>query len=196
MYSWVRAEDVSNTIMPEINRIWRKAGIVFKLENIFQNPGTNPQDKSKLIVDIIDARRDSQGKSDPKRIKKLNKLINWDNLHPNAINVYLVPYLGEKSQGNAKPRHRLVLIGQWTDKSSKARNAPEKFQLTESMPFKKGSLSRTVAHEIGHVLGLKHPDKKTQSTFGLLMGGKKAGYSLTQTEIETARRNAVKILNY
>lgn len=160
------------------------------MEKIIQSRALNPPDKAELLDDVVSSHRDRQGRSNPQRIKKLNALIHRQHHNPHAINIYFVPYLGEKSQGNAKPKHKRILVGQWTDKATKARNLPERFQLIESLPFRKDSLSRTTAHELGHVLGLKHPDKKTQTTIGLLMGGKKTGYDLTQKEVEIACKTA------
>lgn len=190
MNSWVGEHDIKLAILPEVNRIWQQAGIAFSIEKILKAPALNPPHKKRLIDYVVDAKRDSDGNSDAKRIKKLNKLINWEEHNPNAINIYLIPYLGETSQGNAKPNFKRIFVGQWSDKPTKGKNTPERFQLTESGVFKIGSLSRTVAHEIGHILGLKHPDKRTQKNFDLLMGGKKAGYQLTGEEIETAREQA------
>lgn len=142
MRCWVTKDDIENTLLPEVNRIWQPAGISFATESIFQSHALNSPDQALLIDGIVNSHRDSRGKSDPNRIKELNKLINWEKHHLRIINIYLVPYLGEKSQGNAKPKRKRIFIGQWSDKASKARRIPEKFQLTESRPFKKGSLSR------------------------------------------------------
>ena len=53
--------------------------------------------------------------------------------------------------------------------------------------MKVGSLARTVAHELGHNLGLNHPPKSEGGTIGRLMGGKVHGYALTSEEIAKAR---------
>lgn len=190
LHSWIQASDIENTVMPEVNRIWQETNITFTLEKIVLTQALNPANKPILIDYIVNAHRDSAGKSDPKRIKKLTKLIDPTHHSDSHINVYLVPYLGETSQGNANRKKLRIFVGLWSDKSSKAQRAPEPVELTEGLNFRKGSLSRTIAHEIGHVLGLKHPDKSNQTQYGLLMGGKLPGFSLTAKEIEIARENA------
>ncbi|NBR43189.1 MAG: hypothetical protein EBU04_10175, partial [Verrucomicrobia bacterium] len=74
----------------------------------------------------------------------------------------------------------------WTDKASRGLNPPVKTLLSEKEPFKVGSLARTIAHEIGHTLGLNHP--KSSSGVAQLMSG--GGYVLTPAEITTARKIA------
>lgn len=193
MKSWVSSEDLKNTVLPEVNNIWLPAGIEFELENIFHSKTLNLDNKNYLITQIVKSQRDDKGRSDPKRISHLNKLINWANHNKNVINIYLVPYLGKTSQGNANRKYKRIFVGQWTDKPSKGKKPPQRFQLVESSPYKIGSLSRTISHEIGHILGLKHPNKTQQKLFNLLMGGKNPGYKLTKKEIIKARKKAAKI---
>ena len=80
------------------------------------------------------------------------------------------------------------------EKFNRGSLSKQKFTLMErKQRFKIGSISRTLAHEVGHLLGLSHPDPKTQKKYGLVMGGKKPGYEFTQEEMVLARKNAVKI---
>lgn len=190
MGSWVSEQDIRNTLMPEVNRIWKPADIKFRVDHIMRSNAIDHRNKSRIIDYVVNARRNREGKSDPKRIRKLAKLIDWTLHDADVINIYLVPYLGETSQGNTRRSKNQVLIGQWTDKPSGGRQPPQRFQLVEPGTFKDGSMGRTIAHEIGHVLGLKHPDKATQSEFKLLMGGRNAGYRLTTAQVTKARRQA------
>lgn len=188
MQSWVSQADITNQILPEINEIWKPAGITFMSKEIVNNAAVNPSGKAELIKYIVNAKRDKNGRSDRQRIKKLNQLINWNHHDPLAINIYLVPYLGETSQGNARRKSKRIFIGQYSDKAFRAKRPPIKFQIIEQRPFDKGSMSRTIAHEIGHILHLRHPDKAKQQVFGRLMGGKWQGYLLTLDEIDNARQ--------
>lgn len=191
MDSWVTRQDIEATIIKEVNRIWKPVGIKFQIESILESPAKDLPNKTKLLNAIVNAKRDAAGKSDPTRLKKLKKLIDWSKHSTDAVNIYLVPFLGETSQGNTSRKQLRIYIGEWTDKVSRAQQAPEKAALLEPLPYKKGSLSRTLAHELGHVLGLKHPDQKTQKAFGLLMGGKKKSYGFTAEEMQTARQQAL-----
>ena len=67
----------------------------------------------------------------------------------------MIPYLGGTSQGNTSPRQRRILLGEWTDKPSHGKRPPEKCLLVEAGDFQRGSFSRTVAHELGHILGFE-----------------------------------------
>lgn len=192
MTGWITQSDIRNTVLAEVNAIWHPAGIRFDAVCIRSSRSLNPPQKERLLAGIANARRNADGKSDPERIKKLQKLIDFTDERPETINIYFVPYLGEKSQGHAKRKKKRIFVGLWSDKKTNGA-PPKKFQLTESRPFNEGSVSRTLAHELGHVLGLKHPDKKLQREFGLLMGGRKEGYRLTKEDISTARAEAKKL---
>jgi len=176
-----------------VNRIWRVADIAFRLDAVGPASTRHPPDRRERIDAIVNARRDADGESDPERIRHLGELIAFAPAVAGMVDVYLVPYLGEASQGNTKRSLRRVFVAQWTDKASKGRRAPERFQLAETGAFTRGSLGRTVAHELGHVLGLRHPDKHADGGTGLLMGGRSPGYALTAEDIAKARRRADKL---
>jgi hypothetical protein len=192
MQSWVTEQQVRDVIVPEVNRIWRAADVAFRLDAVAAVPTRHPSDRRERIEAVVTARRDAEGESDPERIGHLGELIAFAPGAAGTVDVYLVPYLGEASQGNTKRSLRRVFVAQWTDKGSKGRRAPQRFQLTEPGAFDRGSLSRTVAHELGHVLGLRHPDKR-DAVAGLLMGGRRPGESLTAEEVAKARRRADKL---
>ncbi len=190
MVSWVSPENITQTLLPEANRIWLPAGIQFQISCINKINVVDHPRKLELLQQVEQASRDEDGKSDKQRIHALDALIDKKSHNPSAINIYLVPYLGEASQGNTSRKQRRIYLGQWTDKASKASMPPLKFSLIEVGEYRQGSLGRTLAHEIGHVLGLQHPDKTSQVEFDLLMGGRKEGYTLTTQEIQTARQFA------
>jgi hypothetical protein len=187
---WMTARDIRSVLLPEANRIWRQADIEWTLAAVDFRPLEPSRLRDRTVEYLLAAGRDADGRADPMRIRKLDKLLDTASSDGAAIDVYVVPYLGERSQGNASRKKKRVFLSQWTDKPSRGREPPEKFGLVEQEPFANGSLGRTLAHELGHVLGLRHPEKKTQVVFGRLMGGKRAGYTLTDEEIDLARANA------
>ena len=200
MECWLTEKDFDKVVLPELNKIWAPANISFTKGPLTYSPALEADDKEQLISNIVNAKRNSSGKSDPLRMESLRKLIDWKQHDNKVINIYFVPYLGETFQGVAstsrrgKIVRRSAFVGVYTDKPSGAKKKPQKFTLMErKQRFKIGSISRTLAHEVGHLLGLSHPDPKTQKKYGLVMGGKKPGYEFTQEEMVLARKNAVKI---
>ncbi len=191
--SWLSEEDLKVHVLPEINRIWKPANIEFVLDQVKQSSALNPSNKQQITGYIANAVRDESGNSDPQRIELLSQLIDFSHENPHTLNIYFVPYLGEASQGHAKRKLKRAFIGQWSDKESKGKYLPERFQLIEKGTFRSGSMARTVAHEIGHLLGLAHPDKQNQKEFNQLMGGKKPGYTLGKEDIKRARKHAQKL---
>jgi len=190
MDSWVSTDDLRRVVMPAVNEIWKQAGVEWHVAAIDTLPALAPPDRAARLERIRDAQRDARGKADPERIGAWAGLIDFAAADGAAVDVYLVPYLGETSQGNASRRHKRVLVALWTDKANRGRDIPTRVKLSEPEPFRVGSLSRTIAHELGHILGLRHPKKRQQTAFGRLMGGKRPGYRLTRKEREIARAAA------
>ena len=136
-----------------------------------------------------DAKRGEEELAGSGRTANIAKLLDPAQRHPTAHNVYLLPYIGSTYQGYAALGGRQVVAGVWTDKPSRGKQPPEKCLLVEPGEFKQGSFSRTVAHELGHILGLKHPAPNTPP-FHLLMGGNHPGNDLTAEEKALALKTA------
>ncbi len=195
MDSWVTPSNVRDIIMPEVNEIWKQANIQWVIESIIEEDVVKHNAYEESIAFIASTKRDSKGRSDRKRLPHLNSLMQrkymskTKRLDNNLFHIYLFPFIGNTSQGNAM-RHfewRSV-VGTWSNKHNRG-GVPEKTLLIEEHDaFKRGSLSRTIAHEIGHVLNLGHKGCKSDC----LMGGRPQGYLLTNAQIERARTAAKK----
>jgi Metallo-peptidase family M12B Reprolysin-like len=192
--SFLRESDFSSTIIPEVNRIWAQANIKWTLDSVNSEnviKGTGYESGLKLIET---AARDSDGHSDDARLLPLYNMMDpryrgtAASNKTNLLNVYIFPFIGNTSQGNAMIEYSAnTVVGAWTNKYT---NLPTKTKLTEdSSNFQRGSLSRTIAHEVGHVLGLNHGDCPTKCLMGPASGGTQ-GYTLTSAQITTARAMA------
>lgn len=197
MKNWITPSDIKETIMPEVNAIWKQANIQWDIESIIEENVVKGDTYENSLIFIAGTKRDSEGRSDAERLPHLYSLMQpqnmskADELDKNLFHIYLFPFIGNTSQGNAmRPFHWSTVVGTWTNKHNKG-GIPEKTALTEDHnSFKRGSLSRTIAHEIGHVLSLQHNQCETDC----LMGGKSQGYLLTDEQIEAARLTASKRL--
>lgn len=194
MNAWVLRSDIETVILPAVNRIWRPAGIRFQLTAIHVPKALYTSQRDAVLSYVLGPQRDRKGRSDPGRIRMLKHFIDPGLEVPHEIAIYLLPYLGENSHGAASQRQRRVLVGQWSDKASAGQQPPERFRLTEPGGVARGSMSRTIAHELGHILGLPHAPPNKRRLFGLLMGTGKPGYRLTREEITAARQAAKALL--
>ena len=185
---WVTPKDFEKTILPEINRIWKQANVKWVLESIQVQPAPDLPNREKLIESIENATRDHS----PQRVPNILRFCSISRAHAAMNNLYLFPYVGQTQQGFAALGGNRAVVCVWTDKPFRAQKPPLKFPLVEKGGFKIGSIARTCSHELGHNLSLRHPDKKTQTRFNRLMGGRKHGYDLVPEEIEIARKTALK----
>jgi len=186
MSSWITPKMIEEKVLPEVNRIWSQANVEWILDGIQDCP-INDTHRDEVISYVLATKRDSEGHGDPERIQKYLSILPIDREEERVVNIYAVPYLGGTSQGNACKGAR-ILIGEWTDKPSGGNLPPQKCLLVEPEPFAKGSFGRTMAHELGHILGLSHP--KERATPQLMGSG---GYILTEEQKDTARKKAYKI---
>ena len=192
METWVQPADLTGPVLAEVNRIWKPAGIQFVVERAQAEALLRPANFAELIQIVENSKRGEEEVAGSGRTSAIGKLLDPAQRHPSAMNVYLLPYIGATYQGYANLGGNQAVIGVWTDKASRAEKSPVKALLVEPEPMKVGSLARTIAHELGHNLGLVHPDKAEVSKVGRLMGGGKQGYALTDEEIAKARKTAQK----
>lgn len=194
MDSWVSSTDIIETILPEVNAIWEQADIVWKLESIIEEDVVKTSTYSESINFLVNTKRDANGNSDPARLPHLFALMQpqymskEEELGKNLFHIYLFPFIGNTSQGNAMSGFNYhSVVGTWTNKHNGG-GIPEKTLLAENQSsFKRGSLSRTISHEIGHVLNLRH----NECNYNCLMGGNISdGYLLTENQIIKARIEA------
>jgi hypothetical protein len=192
--TWVTTKNVTDTILPEMNSIWSQADIRWVVESILLEDIDKPPGYQDDINYVLMAQRNAQGQADPERLPHLYRLMQPQHrsteaeLTQNLFHVYLFPFTGNTSQGNAMADFGYhVVTGIWTNKFNDG-GVPERHALTESHArFQRGSISQTLAHELGHVLGLTHQD-----CTGCLMSSD--GYDITQAEIDTARALATERL--
>ncbi|MFT6870226.1 MAG: hypothetical protein ACJAYY_000838 [Paraglaciecola sp.] len=195
MTSWVTPANVTEIIVLEVNKIWEQAGIVWNIESIIEENVVKSDTYNESLVFLANTKRDSQGRSDPARLPHLFSLMQpkylstESQLGKNLFHIYLFPFIGNTSQGNAMSSYNYhSVLGTWTNKHNGG-GVPEKTLLTEvQYSFNRGSLSRTISHEIGHVLNLSHKE----CADSCLMGGTNSdGYLLTEGQIITARIEAL-----
>ena len=195
MDSWVTPDDVRDQIIPELNSIWQVAGVVWEVEDVLEEAVVEYDGYLDDIKYIVDSERDDQlGQSDPNRLPLLYNLMQpstrsvEEELDTNLFHIYIFPFIGNTSQGNAMRGFGWhSVVGSWSNKHNGG-GLPEKTLLTESKSdFVRGSLSRTIAHELGHVLSLVHDCQ------GCLMYS--SGYSFYQYQIDASREEALRRLD-
>lgn len=192
--AWVTPDDIKNIIVPEMNAIWDQAKIKWNIESIIEENVVKDSDYDQKVNYLATCKRDSLGHSDPARLPILYSLMQpeyrsvEEELGKNLFHIYIFPFVGNTSQGNAMRKFNWhTIVGSWSNKHNRG-GIPEKFILTEDHNhFERGSLSRSCSHELGHVLTLRHNECPVDA----LMGGKSQGYLLAPAQIEAARKEAM-----
>ena len=107
MTTWITPKQIENTVLPEINRIWKPAKIEWVLDKIVEQPAIKIPNLEEALTCIQNAKRDEHGRSDPTRVPHIHALCDKKNCHRVINNLYFFPYLGQTSQGFAS------LTGNW-----------------------------------------------------------------------------------
>ena len=192
MDSWVSSANVTDSLIPEMNLIWDRAKIHWNIESIIEEEMVVDSNYNVAVNYIVNTSRDDSGAADPNRLPYLYGLMQPGNrstaheLGTNLFHLYLFPFIGNTSQGNAMAAYGFhTVIGVWSNKHTST-DSPEKSYLTENhSKFVRGSLGQTMSHEVGHVLNLNHNECSN-----CLM--QSDGYTITSSEITVARAQALK----
>lgn len=195
MSVWVTCDHIQLVIMPEINRIWKTAGIQFIYTGCgyhTDEPTSEQQEALETLENADRADDEIDEDSNTQRREAIKTLsLGVGIAQDAAMNVYVIPYMGSTRQGNAIGGNTSVMVGNWTNKPSQG-GTPQRTLLVEAGSFRIGSLGRTIAHELGHCLNLNHP-KRSSTVTGNLMGGRQPGYDLEDSQITKSRARATEI---
>ena len=189
MSNWITAEIINKSVMPEVNKIWAVANIEWQVVGI-ENIKSNAVGRGDSIKAVLNSSRDEEGVEKNREIRDMLALLPLKSENPNLVNIYVVPFLGNTMQGITFVKGKRIAVAQWSNKFSHGKLPPQECLVVEDHnQFQRGSFSRTLSHEFGHVLGLKHPEK-SDVVVQRLMGGKKPGYELTEEEKKAAWEKA------
>ena len=195
MDSWISPEDINEIILPEVNAIYEQADIHWNSESIINEEVVKTDTYQQALNFIVNTNRDANGNSNPARLPLLFSMMQNEHmsseaqLGKNLFHIYLFPFIGNTSQGNAMSGFNYhSVVGTWTNKHNGG-GTPERTLLVERQnSFDRGSLSRTIAHELGHVLSLKHNECANNC---LMAGTNSDGYLLAEGQIIMARIEAI-----
>merc|ERR1719261_1892125 len=177
--SWIDESDVTGALIKDVNAIYKDACIRFVATVTTEHCVGRARQHSCASVAGLDATQTSSGTFTSHRATKVivetqyrssqtTKFLvrdavysqlpttNWDVVNHKEFHVWLVPYIGKQSQGRANRARKwgaAVTIGLWSDKYT---SSPVRRAISGAHHRKEGSLATTVAHELGHTLGLHH----------------------------------------
>jgi hypothetical protein len=135
--------------------------------------------------------------TDPANNERFNPDASRNREVPKMYHLYLFPYIGQALQGTARISGTFAVIGVFSDKRPnkigfpklRPHVIPEKSRpvLSPRNFPEDGSLSATIAHELGHNLSLKHADEGMKDN--LMKGHVKL--RLAPAQIRQARAQAM-----
>ncbi len=173
--TWVTPEVFTASVLPEIDRIWKAAGIQWRVVSVEVEAVKTGPDLESILRRLE--------KREGVEIPTFRRLFPETDRNPNVTDLYLVPSVG-RANGVALRGGRVALVAVWRPNGSKDhRRAP----LVRSGPGA-SSVAKACAHELGHTLGLVHPEERFVER--LMQAG--PGTELTPEEIATAREGAAK----
>ncbi len=173
--NWVTPKDFTASVLPEINRIWKPAGIQWKAESVSVEAAVKGPGLKSALLRIE--------KREAIEIPTFREFFPETDRNPKIINLYLIPSVG-MANGLALKGGTIALVAVWRP------NGPDDHQRAPLVMSERGasSVAKACAHELGHTLGLEHPDERLIER--LMQAG--PGTELTPEEITTAREGAAK----
>lgn len=163
-------QDAYNTILPAVNDIWKTAGVQFTMLNCDTNPSITPTSNTSVY--------DEEG-LEYWRCEKLFTFAIHD--YTADVNVYVVPFIVPG------------MTGYYTEYADGFKYIVISETSTVNSPLLRtyASIANTLAHELGHFLGLVHPRRALPSD---LMNAQEGDFLCAKTlscvEISIARENA------
>jgi hypothetical protein len=174
---WLTPEEFTTEVLPEMNRIWQPAGVQWRVASFTEEPAV----KSRTAAAGLDEIKQHAKENGP-GLRALLPAPKGN--HRAIIDLYLLPSIGA-ANGIAFPEDKVAVVSIWR-KPGKRDYHRAPLVLTEP-PYV--SVAKTCAHELGHNLGLKHPDPSLKGR--LMIAG--PGLELTPEEIATARSEAKRL---
>ena len=171
--TWVTQADFTTSVLPEMNRIWKPAGVQWKIESIVVEDAVKGPELQALLQRVA--------AKEKVEFPAFKAVFPAASKQPGLVHLYLLPVIGALN-GVAGINGNVAIAATWR------RKGPNDFQrapLVTSSPMLV-SVAKTSAHEVGHNLGLGHPDEKIVER--LMQAG--PGTLLIPEEITTARKRA------
>lgn len=194
----VRCDQLQVVITPEVNRIWKQAGISFVYKGCTEYSDTPTSEQRQAIGVLENANREDDEKDESLNAERKTAIktlsVDLGIERGDAMSVYIIPYMGSTRQGNAIGGDTSVMVGNWTNKPSNGTLPPQETLMVERGPFRIGSMARTIAHELGHCLDLGHPPNDSTKTSNLMGGPSPPGYKIAPDQIKKSRMRAKEII--
>lgn len=152
--SSLTATECHDIILPRINELWAQAGICFAIVDVVDHRWADNVNSIPLVTlkDRIwglcrdPATGKMAGKAERREIF-LDHLIGNGHETPNTYDIWVFDFVGQQSQGCCISRQsRTIICG---SRSTKGYAEPTTRPLD--------CLGKTLAHELGHAVGLDHP---------------------------------------